>query len=118
MSGIFQVKELESKKKALIAESEVYRQMLKLEGRNVALFAKYAKSKLSRGPSPNRLFMLIPPLASLLLRRRKPKFPKLMTTAFLGWQIYQKVAPLYRNLFRRGNNGRFETEDDVPAANV
>ena len=35
MAGIFQVKQLEAKKQALAAESEVYRQILKLEVENL-----------------------------------------------------------------------------------
>lgn len=121
MPGIFQVKDLETKKKALIAESEVYRQMLKLEARNVALYAQYAKGKLSRPAVPKGLLLLIPSLATFLLGRQKPKLPKLVSTALLGWQAYQRFAPLCRSLFAgrfRRREYEFESDEAAPEANI
>ena len=65
--------ELEAKKKALVAESEVYRQTLKLEIQNLRLCAVRSRRKLSLLGASSSLLMLGAPLArSLLGRRRSP----------------------------------------------
>ena len=108
MSSLFAMKELELKKKALAAESEVYREMLKLEVRNLGLYAQYLKIKTAKAPF--QLLKFITPLAGLLLRPRKAKAPRLVTTALLGWQIYNRVLPLCRAMFgsRERKRERYE----------
>jgi hypothetical protein len=118
MSSIFAVKELELKKKALAAESEVYREMLKLEVRNLGLYYKYLKVKTSKAPF--RLLKFVTPLAGLLARRRKPKTPRLITTALLGWQVYNRVLPWCRAMFAsRGKRiERFEVESEPRVSHI
>ena len=116
MFGVFEVKELESKRKALAAESEVYRETLKLEARNMALYAKYLKVKSSRAPFEYLKFL--PAVATLFFRRKKPKGPRFLTTALLGWQVYNRVLPFCRAMFGTRNRpietSRIELDARVP----
>jgi hypothetical protein len=119
MSGIFAVKELELRKKALAAESEVYRETLKLEARNLGLYARYAKLKLSNRSAINPLLMLAPALTGFLLRPRRPrKMPRMLATVLLGWQMYSKFAPLCRNMFQSYLPRRFRGDQRIPTSNI
>jgi len=62
--------ELEAKKRALVAESEVYREMLKLELHNLRLYVSRTKHKLKSFRRPNPLLMLLAPLAGAFFRKR------------------------------------------------
>ena len=53
--------ELEAKKRALVAESEVYRETLKLEVHNLRLYVSRTKQKLTGFTRPNPLLMLLVP---------------------------------------------------------
>ena len=104
------MKDLELRKRALAAESEVYRETLKLEVRNLNLYARNTKNKFTRPQTLQPWLWLAAPLTSFLIRRRRPKLPRLVSTALLGWQFYNKVAPYCRDMFRFS---RFSTERAV-----
>ena len=101
------MKELELKKKALAAESEVYRETLKLEVRNLGLYGNYLKVKATRAPL--RLLKFVPAVAGLLWKRRKPKTPTWATAAVIGWQVYNRVLPMCQSLFSRRERTRRRT---------
>lgn len=111
------MKELELKKKALAAESEVYREMLKLELRNVGLYGNYLKAEAAK--APYRLLKFVPLVAGFFARRRKPKKSSWTTAAVVGWQVYRRVIPLCRALFtsrertRRGRRDEFPSDERV-----
>jgi len=113
--------ELEAKKKALVAESEVYRQTLKLEIQNLRLCAIRARRKLTLLEAASSLLMPGAPLAAGLLSpgRRSPSFMRYLKIAFMGWRLYRKAAPLIGTFFpgqKRTRESR--AENRAPAANI
>src|SRR5947208_11062175 len=103
MAGILQVKDLEAKKKALAAESELYRQTLNLELQNLRLYALRAKKRFASFGRFNPLMMLGLSLTGSMLRRRF-SWPRLAMTVLLSWQLYNRIAGLRDGLF----SGRFK----------
>ncbi len=125
MFGLFQLKELEARKKALAAESEVYRQTLKLEARNFWLYGLSAKRKLTQPRFWNPWVLIGPALAGFWLRRRRKRrssFQRIASGALLGWRLYRKFSPLCHQLFTRWTNRRRDaansSEEQTPAANI
>lgn len=108
MARLFQVKQLEVRKAALAAESEIYRQTLKLELQNIRLHSLQTKQRFSALASHPlvRVVSLAATLWSSRLRgglsgARSPRWLRLATSAFIGWRTYRKLAPLLRGLFGR-----------------
>src|SRR5215216_7010537 len=102
--------ELQDKKRALIAEAEVYRQTLKLELHNLKLFAAQTKRKFTRGSTPNPWLLL--GAAGSLFGKRRFSWWRIMTSAFLSWQLYSKFLPFWRNVFGRRYLVPAELESD------
>jgi hypothetical protein len=108
MAGLFQLKEIEAKKKALAAESELYRQTLKLQIHNLSLRATGMKRRYTLFNSPP-LMRLLPmisallgsPVGRMLLPKRRARWLRLATAALIGWQAYRKFAPLVQGFFSR-----------------
>jgi len=127
MARLLKLAELEEKKKALVAESELYRQTLKLEIRNVQLSVVGTARRVSHFKS---LFAIIPVGSSLLgmlvagLFRRKKRQAgglRILPTALMGWRLYQRYGSmlqpfLSKFLGRKRNSSR--GEDRTPAANI
>ena len=112
------MKELEAKRKALAAESEVYRQTLKLELQNLRLCALRARRKFSNLSSASRWLFLAAPLAGSFLTKRRP-WPRLLATLVMAWQLGRKIPPLIGGFFSRPRIKEEPRGDDrVPAANV
>jgi hypothetical protein len=117
MARLFQVKQLEVRKAALAAESEIYRQTLKLELQNLRLHSLQTKQRfaaLASHPLPD-LLSLVAPLLGLrfggrISGARSPRWLRLATTLFAGWRAWHRLAPLLRGLF-----GRTTTEQDRAA---
>jgi len=112
MPGLFQVKELEARKRALAAESEVLRQTLKFEARNIWFHVAYAKRRFLQISTFSPFVMLGIPAAGYLVRKmftrrqararkKKTAAARLITSALFGWRMYRKVAPFLRSLFSR-----------------
>jgi len=93
--------EIEAKKKALIAEAEVYRQTLKLEIQNLRLCTAKAKRTFSSFSVSNPMLVLGTTLLGSVLKRRKSFRLRAATAAFLGWQLYQKIIVPVRGMFWR-----------------
>src|ERR1700756_228047 len=77
MVRLLKVKELEDRKRFLIAQSEMYRQTLKLEAANIKFSAALHKRRLK---SPKSILMLLglvaaPAAGFMFFRRQKPKPP-------------------------------------------
>ncbi len=111
MAGVFfQMKELEAKKRALVAESEAYRQVLGLQLQNLSLRSSGLKQKV-RMVATNPLFRILPTIGTLfgfrygsplqaLVSRKNRKFRRLnwLATAFFAWRAYGRIKPLLRAL--------------------
>ncbi|HVV72253.1 MAG TPA: hypothetical protein VHI52_12260, partial [Verrucomicrobiae bacterium] len=96
---------LAARKKALVAESEVYRQALRIEVQNVRLYAAQMKKRFNLLHSAKPLLTLLPLLAPFLGRRAavrtetKPKgWRRWLNTGLLGWRMYRSMAPFLRTL--------------------
>lgn len=88
--------ELEKRKKLLIAESEVYRQTLKLELQNLRIYGMKTKDRLMSFRAGNPVFMVgIPLLMSLLGRRKRGRVRRAGAWGFLGWQFLRRVSDLF-----------------------
>ncbi len=113
MPGLFQVKELEARKRALAAESEVYRQTLKFEARSIQLYTVYFKRRFLQARAVIPLLMLGLPASGYFFRKmfipKKPfarkkrsSLARFITAAVFGWKMYQKLRPFCRDLFGGG----------------
>jgi hypothetical protein len=127
MARISKIEQLEARKGALVAESEVYRQTLKLEIQNLRLYGLHAGSKVQQFKG---LFLVMPLVLSLTRilsgkfsgRRRRPGWRRLFTTALMGWRLYRKFGPSVQSMvthwFTRKSSSRSRAEDQTPAANI
>ncbi len=120
MAGIFQVRHLEARKQALAAESELYRQILKLEVENLRLSSVRARRRITTLGNSAQWLLLGAPLARSLLRTRRIGRFRLVTTALMAWRMYQKIAPLCQQLFShwtlRSDRQRAAANQNAPAA--
>ena len=94
--------ELETRKKLLAAESEVYRELLKLEIQNFKIYTRQTQRKLSVFQTClPALVSGLPMVTSFFGRRRRSTFKQLSSLLFLGWKAYSKLGPLWRGRVRR-----------------
>ena len=100
MVRLFKVKELEAKRRALAAESEVYRQTLNLEIQNLRMGVLQAKQKLTGFGAIKRLLMLGAPLFGSMLNSRKSSLFRFVSAALMGWRLYGKASSLFGGLFK------------------
>ena len=90
--------ELERRKKLLIAESEVYRDLLKLQFYNLRIYGVKTKRQFgSLNPGSNPLLMAALPLLSTLLLRRRRLFgwKSIGALALLGLQLYRRFGSVF-----------------------
>jgi hypothetical protein len=98
--------DFKARKKMLIAESEVYRQLLKLEIQTFKVYGIRTKRRMTSLTSYMPWLMGGIPILTRLLRKKKAQRFSLqrMSSLFLfGWKAYQKFAPLLARsgFFRR-----------------
>ncbi len=104
--------ELETRKRRLVAESEVYRELLKLELQNFRIYGMNVRQKLTSLTPANPLLMTaVPFLTSLLGRKRRSAWQRFGTLALMGWQLYRRFSGTTRNGLTRA-----KAEDAVAAA--
>ena len=106
MVGIFKVADLEARKRALGAESDMYRQMIRLELHNLDLYANRMQRKAALFLAHKPLVALGAPLAGSLFGKRQNKWMRLAEAGVAGWQLFRKFAPMIRQRFpfARGRN--------------
>lgn len=102
MASVFKVSDLEARKRAAVADCEVYRHMLTLELEHIRLYRESWRRKFSFFKTSRLLLLLIPvglTLFGLKGRRRavetKPAsgWKRILSTAVLAWRVYRKVGP-------------------------
>lgn len=105
--------DLEKRKKMLIAEAEVYRQLLKLEVQNLRIYGIKTKRRLTSFSGGNPLLAVgVPMLASLIARKRKAR--RWGALGFLGWQLYQRFGPAISSRFAaKAPRGRTASQEYV-----
>ena len=80
----------------LAAESEVYRQLLKLEVQTFKVYAVRTKKRLSFFGTYGPLVMSgLPILTGLFRRKKRFSLKRLSSWFFLGWKAYQRLAPIF-----------------------
>lgn len=102
--------ELELRKRELVAESEVYRELLRIELKNVQVLGtrtfRHARSYRNALP----LIMGIPLLTRGLFRKKQkererekeqPSWKKFAGAAMLGWDAYRSFKGALRENYRR-----------------
>jgi len=104
----------ETRKKLLVAESEVYRQMLKIEIQTFKVYGMQTKRRLTSVSSYLPLIISGVPVLSSLFRRKKKESSLMRMGSLLlaGWKAYQRFAPL----FGRGEFPTDTVEPDETAA--
>ena len=86
----------QERKKLLVAESEVYRELLKLEFQTFKIYGKRAKRKLTSPGTYMPLVMSgIPIIGRLLGRKRGNSLTRMGSLLLLGWKTYQRFAPMF-----------------------
>ncbi len=113
MAGFFGLSDLQARKRALVIESEVYRQTLMLEVQQVQVRARAVRRRLATFGSP--LFLLAPLIGPWLARARarvvqrvvfgKQPFGwrRLALGAWTAWRLYRQFSPIARNFLGARN---------------
>jgi hypothetical protein len=103
----------DTRKKLLAAESEVYRQLLKLELQTFKVYGLQTKRRLtSFGTYVPLVMSSIPLVGGLFGRKRGFSLKGIGSLAFLGWKAYQRFAPL----FGQGKFSKSKAESNETAA--
>jgi hypothetical protein len=129
MAKIFSLKELEERKKALVAESEVYRQTLTLEIQNLRLYGVRMQRKFTLFRLANPLLLLVGSLlgsrflGARFARKRRGKWSRIIGASLLGWRLFRSFGPLFKrtlwNRFFSWREARTKTrEEQEPASNI
>lgn len=90
----------ESRKKLLVAESEVYRQLLKMEFQTFQVYAKRTKHRMTSVTSYLPLVTSGLPLVAAFFARKKGKsstspLKRMVSLAMLGWKTYQRFGGFF-----------------------
>jgi hypothetical protein len=102
----------QKKKKLLIAESEAYRQMLRLQIQNLRIHGLKTKRDLTSFNTGNPLLMTaIPMLTSLFRGKSGFSWKGLGSFAVVGWQLYRLFNPA-----RQGGVSSAKDGVETPAA--
>jgi hypothetical protein len=124
------MKDLEARKKLLVAESEVYRQTLRLDAQNLRLYSAHIQRKFATYAALKPAILLAAPLVSSWFsgkgknEEHKPK--SFFSMAMSGFRMYKSLQPLLASLMAQYGLGSFnraaqETgarEDEEPAATI
>lgn len=104
MVRILKVRDLEERKRMLLARSEMYRQTLKLEVANIKFSAALLNRKLKLLRTASRLLGLAVPLAGMYFFRRKPESSNvtnnerngILSRLIYGFKLFGQLSPLLR----------------------
>ncbi|HXS67425.1 MAG TPA: hypothetical protein VN761_01200 [Candidatus Polarisedimenticolia bacterium] len=100
------------KKKLLAAESEAYRQLLKLEFHTLKLHVVRTKRHFSSASSYMPIIMSGLPLLSVLLGRKRGSSVKRMSAlALVAWKAFQRFAPLFKRRKRSSDDDENAAEE-------
>lgn len=86
----------EKKKKLLVAESEVYRQLLKMELETFKVYAVRTKKRMTSVSTLVPLaFSSLKVAGGLFGRKRRFSPRKMISLLFFGWKTYQRFSPMF-----------------------
>lgn len=95
---------LETKKKLLVAEAEVYRQLLKLEIQTFKVYGMRTKRRMTSFSSYMPLLMSGLPFLTRLFRRNRPErfsLQRMGALFLLGWKAYRRFSPIFSRFASR-----------------
>ena len=92
---------LQGKKQALAAESEVYRELLRVELENLRLYGVSAKNKLAGLARPSPWLLALAPLAVGLLRNRNGSLLRRAALGLLSWHLTERLVPFLKGWLSR-----------------
>jgi hypothetical protein len=109
MAGLVELRALEARKRALVAESEAYRQALMADVQNLRLYALGLQKRLRFFRKLEPVLALVPLLNSLLSSRletparlaQPTPWRRVLRWSLLGWRVSRHVAPVARALLGR-----------------
>lgn len=112
MAGFFELNQLAARKRALVAESEAYRQELMLELHQLQIYASGWRRRLRFFSVLQPLLVLLPILVPLVRGRlvskeSKPKagrWQRLLKFGLLGWRLSRQYAPLVGQFMHRARS--------------
>ena len=115
--------QLEARKRALVAESEAYRQTLQLELAQLQLHAAHLKRRFRFILLAQPLLALLPLVIKFVTGRKshlegnsRSKLGGLFKAALLGWRLARRFTPLFSALRRRAREPRFASDRRERAA--
>jgi hypothetical protein len=126
MAQIFGLAEIKERKAALVAESEVYRQMLRLEVQNIRLYKVRMQRSFALMRLANPLFLLAGSIVGSRLFGRKARLGRrsrwsLLSVGLVAWRIFRNYGPLLQALAAKYFRPRAPVEpaeSKTPAANI
>jgi|SRR6185437_17125171 len=93
----------ETKKKLLIAESEVYRQLLKLELQTFNVYAKRTKRRMTSLSAYLPFITAGLPFFTRMFGRKRAKkglsLKRMSSLLLMGWKTYQRFGPIFWGKF-------------------
>jgi hypothetical protein len=90
MARLLEVKELEARKRALVAEGDVYRQILRLEIQNARLYGIGMRRRCSSFGTGNPLLLFGIPLLNQFLKRRITRRLGFFGKVLSSWQMISR----------------------------
>jgi len=113
MARIFKIKELEARKRALVEESDLYRQTLRFEIHNLRLRAMWTKRRATWLTLSPLLPLLAPLIKAFVKRKQTQRSSKwrIVSAALAGWQLYQKISRFVPAIFSRSRRARLGDEE-------
>ncbi len=104
MAEIFRVKDLEARKRALVAESELYRQTLTLEIQNLRIYGVRMQKKFAVMRMAGPLLIVIGSLVGSRVlgrsraQKKRGKWSRLLGASLMGWRLFRQFGPLVQNI--------------------
>ena len=107
---------LETRKKLLVAEAEVYRQLLKLEIQTFKVYGMRTRRRMTSVSSYMPLLMSSLPILTRLFKRKRRSerfsLQRMGALFLLGWKAYRRFSPM----FGGGKSRASKTEPKETAA--
>ena len=128
MAGISKIEELQARKRALVTESEICRETLKVELHNLLLYGSSFRKRFEKVRSAGPWFLLavpiIAPLLGFLFHKKKSEphpssgIKGKIATALVGLRLFRKYSPMVSSLVSHFMSKRRSAEDRTPASNI
>ena len=97
------VKELASRKRLLVAESELNRQLLAVELMRLRPTMDQARNALNYGRALSPLLLTVGGIAAGLLLTKGDSLKSLLAKVLISWQLFKNLRPLWEQ-FRGGQD--------------